>query len=50
MGLYHVICILMSLSLRFYCYCKYMVVSGFWPIVPGIVAGENSLLCTNKTR
>ena len=47
MGLYHIICNLMSLSLRFYCYCK---VSGFWPIVPGIVAGENSLLYTNTTR
>ena len=29
---------------------KWLAVSGFWPIVPGIVAGENSFLYTNTTR
>ena len=28
---------------------KWLAVTGFWPIVPGIVAGENSFLYTNNT-
>ena len=58
MGLCDIICIIMGLSMRFFCYCKYMrvlsynwpAVSGFWLIGPGKVAGENLFEYTNTTR
>ena len=57
MGLCDIICIIMGLSLRLFCYCKYMrvlsynwpAVSAFWLIAPRIEAGENSFLYTNTT-